>query len=250
MSGHSKWSTIKRQKQATDAKKGQLFTKLAREITAAARQGGSDPEANFRLRLAMEKARQANMPKDSIERSIKRGTGELKGEAIEEIVYEGYAPHGVALMLSVVTDNRNRAVADIRRTLTRAGGSMGEAGSVAWLFESKGLILVAAAGSKAEELALLAIDAGVDDVQISDGTVEIYISPQNLPQVKEYLEKAQVTPSSVELTHLPKSRARLGIEETLEVMKVIEDLEELEDVQQVWSNLEIPDEVMAKYPAA
>lgn len=250
MSGHSKWSTIKRQKAASDARKGQLFTKLAREITLAARQGGGDLEANFRLRLVVDKARAGNMPKDSIERAIKRGTGELKGEALEEVTYEAYAPHGVALILSTLTDNRNRAVADIRRVLTRVGGNMGEVGSVTWLFDQKGMIAVEVSPAQAEELALLAIDAGAEDVHIEDGLVEIYTGPQDLPKVKETLEKAQAAISSAELTRLPKTRVQLGMEETLQTMRLIDSLEELEDVQQVWSNIEIPDELIEKYQMA
>lgn len=250
MSGHSKWSTIKRQKAASDAKKGQLFTKLSREIILAARQGGGELETNFRLRLAVDKARAANMPKDSIERAIKRGTGELREAALEEMIFEAYAPHGVALILSVLTDNRNRAVADIRRILTRAGGNMGEAGSVTWLFEQKGLILAEASSSHAEDLALMAIDAGAEDVRIDDSMVEVYTAPSDLPQIKEALEKTKVIVSSAEMTRLPKTRIQLGTEETLETMRLIESLEELEDVQQVWSNIEIPDAVLEKYQIA
>ncbi|MBI2845967.1 MAG: YebC/PmpR family DNA-binding transcriptional regulator [Chloroflexi bacterium] len=250
MSGHSKWSTIKRQKAASDARKGQLFTKLSREIILAARQGGGDLEANFRLRLAVDKARAANMPKDSIERAIKRGTGELKEAALEEMIFEAYAPHGVALILSVLTDNRNRAVADIRRILTRAGGNMGETGSVTWLFDQKGLIISESSPAQAEDFALLAIDAGAEDVRIDDGLIEVYTSPSDLPRVKESLEKAQVPISSAELTRQPKTRIQLGVNETLENMQLIEFLEGLEDVQQVWSNIEIPDEALEKYQPA
>lgn len=250
MSGHSKWSTIKRKKAASDARKGQLFTKLTREIILGARQGGGDPEANFRLRLAIDRARQANMPKDSIERAIKRGSGELKGELLEEILYEGYAPYGVALLLFTFTDNRNRAVSDIRRLLARSGGSLGEAGSVTWLFDQKGLIVVEAPGAQAEELALVAIDAGAEDVKIENGLVEIYTRPSELPWVKESLEKRRVALSSTELTMIPKTFIQLGEHETLQVMNLIEALEDLEDVQRVYSNLDIPERVLARYEAA
>ena len=247
MSGHSKWSTIKRKKAATDAKRGQLFTKIARELTVTARQGGGDSNVNFRLRLVIDKAKQANMPKDSIERAIKRGTGEIKGEAFEEIRYEGYGPHGVALILDALTDNRNRAVADIRRLLTRSGGSLGETGSVTWLFDQKGLIIIEADGQGAEEFALQAIDAGADDVRIENGLVEIYTRPTEFQKVKETLEREGVPFSSAEITMLPKTLIQLGEKETIPIMHLIEALEALEDVQQVYSNLDISAEVVDSY---
>lgn len=247
MSGHSKWSTIKRKKAATDAKRGQLFTKIARELTVTARQGGGDPDVNFRLRLVIDRAKQANMPKDSIERAIKRGTGEIKGEAFEEIRYEGYGPHGVALILDALTDNRNRAVADIRHLLTRSGGSLGETGSVIWLFDQKGLIIIEADGEEAEEFALQAIDAGVDDVRIENGLVEIYTQPAGFQEVKETLEREGVPFSSAEITMVPKTLTRLGEKETIQIMHLVEALEELEDVQQVYSSLDISAEVVDSF---
>lgn len=247
MSGHSKWSTIKRKKAASDAKRGRLFTKIARELTVAARQGGGDPDANFRLRLVIDMARQANMPKDSIERAIKRGTGEIKGEAFEEIRYEVYAPHGVALILDALTDNRKRAVADIRRLLTRSGGSLGETGSVTWLFDQKGLIIIEAEGEEAERFALQAIDAGADDVRVENGLVEIYTQPAEFQKVKETLEREGAPFSSAEMTMVPKSLLQLGEKETIQIMHLIEALEDLEDVQQVYSNLEISAEMVDSY---
>ncbi len=247
MSGHSKWSTIKRKKASTDAKKGQLFTKIARELTIAARQGGGDPGVNFRLRLVIDKARQANMPKDSIERAIKRGTGEIEGEAYQEIRYECYGSHGVALILDVLTDNRNRAVAAIRRLLTRSGGSLGETGSVTWLFDQKGLIIIEAEGEEAEGFALQAIDAGADDVRIGNGLVEIYTQPVDFQKIKEILEKEGVPFSSAEITMVPKTLTQLGEKETIQIMHLIEDLEDLEDVQQVYSNLDISAEMVDSY---
>lgn len=247
MSGHSKWSTIKRKKAATDAKRGQLFTKIARELTVTARQSGGDPDVNFRLRLVIDRAKQANMPKDSIERAIKRGTGEIKGEAFEEIRYEGYGPHGVALILDALTDNRNRAVADIRHLLTRSGGSLGETGSVIWLFDQKGLIIIEADGEEAEEFALQAIDAGADDVRIENGLVEIYTQPAGFQEVKETLEREGVPFSSAEITMVPKTLTRLGEKETIQIMHLVEALEELEDVQEVYSNLDISAEVVDSY---
>lgn len=247
MSGHSKWSTIKRKKASSDAKRGRLFTKIARELTVAARQGGGDPDANFRLRLVIDMARQANMPKDSIERAIKRGTGEIKGEAFEEIRYEVYAPHGVALILDALTDNHKRAVADIRRLLTRSGGSLGETGSVTWLFDQKGLIIIEADGEEAEGFALQAIDAGADDVRIENGLVEIYTQLTDFQKVRETLEREGVPFSSAEMTMVPKSLLQLGEKETIQIMHLIEALEDLEDVQQVYSNLEISAEMVDSY---
>lgn len=248
MSGHSKWSTIKRKKAALDAKRGQLFTKLSREIAVAARKGGGDPEVNFSLRLAIEKAKEANMPKDTIERSIKRGTGELKGEELEEIIYEGYGPHGTALMLQVLTDNRNRIVADIRRILTRHKGSLGESGCVAWLFEPKGLISIESNDMNPEELALLAIDAGADDVQIDDdGFVQVFTKPDDFRWVKEALERQHMPLLSAETSMVPKTMMNLDEKATMQTMRLIEALESLDDVQQIYSNLDISDEVMAKY---
>ena len=249
MSGHSKWSTIKRKKAAEDAKRGQLFTKLGREIAIAARAGG-DPDINFTLRLALERAKAANMPKDTIERAIKRGTGELKGEELEEIIYEGYGPHGSAFLLQVLTDNRNRTVAEIRRLLARHNGSMGQKGSVAWLFQQKAFIVVEPGESEdPEEVALLAIDAGADDVQIEDGTVEIYARVEDFRRVKEALEAEGFRPTTAELAMLSKSMLQLDDGATLQVMRLMEKLEEQGDVQQVYTNIGISDEVMRQYEA-
>ncbi len=250
MSGHSKWSQIKRKKAATDARKGQLFTKLAREIAAAARAGGGDPESNFTLRLAIDKAKAANMPKENIERAIQRGLGTLKGEELEEVTYEGYAPHGVALMLQVLTDNRNRAVAEIRRVFNRQGGSLGETGCVAWQFEQKGYITIERDDLDPETLFDLAIDLGADDVDIGDDLVEIYTRPEDLQHVQEGLERRQIPIASAELSMIPKTLVQLSEHETFQVMRLIDALEELEDVQRVYSNLDIPDDLMARYEKA
>jgi YebC/PmpR family DNA-binding regulatory protein len=250
MSGHSKWSTIKRKKAATDAKRGQLFTKIARELTAAAREGGGDPRDNFRLRLVTDKAKQANMPKDSIERAIKRGTGELKGETLEEVMYEGYAPHGIALLLPTLTDNRNRAVSDIRRILNRTGGKMAQSGAVSYLFEQQGFILVEVGDMDPEELALLAIDEGAVDVNIEDNTVEIYTEPKDFQKVKEALEKREATLTTAELTMTPRAMTELTEEDTFKIMRIIENLEELDDVQQVYSNLYLTPEMVVQYEEA
>jgi len=250
MSGHSKWSTIKRKKAATDAKRGQLFTRIAREITIAARGGGGDPDSNFRLRLVVEKARQANMPKDNIERAIKRGTGELKGQVLEEVLYEGYAPHGIAVLLPTLTDNRNRAVADIRRVFTRYGGRLAETGAVTYLFQQQGFIIAQVGDMDSEELALLAIDEGAVDVNIEDNTLEIYTETKDFQKVKEALEGRGVTLTAAELTMTPTAMTELAESETLKVMRIIEMLEEMDDVQQVYSNLYLTPEMVTRYEEA
>jgi YebC/PmpR family DNA-binding regulatory protein len=250
MSGHSKWKTIQHKKAATDAKRGKMFTRLAREIAIAAREGGGDPDVNFNLRLAVDKAKAANMPKDNIERAIKRGTGELKGEELAEVVYEGYAPNGVALLVQVLTDNKNRTVADVRRILTRLGGTMAEAGAVAWQFERKGYIAVAPDGIDQDALFETAVEAGADDVVFSKDLVEVFAEVSDFQAVRQALANAGIEFETVELAMIPKTPMQLGEKETLQVMGVIEDLEELDDVQQVYSNLDISDEVMAKYEAA
>lgn len=249
MSGHSKWSTIKHKKGAADAKRGALFTKLGRELTIAAREGGGDPDTNFRLRLVMDKCRQFNMPKDNIERAIKRGTGELKGAALEEILYEGYGPKGTALLISVLTDSRNRAVAAVRRVLTRSGGSLGATGCVSWLFDRKGYISVEPEENDPEELALLSIDIGAEDVRIESGLVEIFTSVEDFQRIREALHNEALKLVTEEVSWIPKSTTHLSDKETLQNMNLIDELEEIEDVQQVYSNLDIPDDLLAKYEA-
>lgn len=246
MSGHSKWATIKRKKGAMDAKRGQLFTKLAREIQFAARQG-PDPNFNFRLRLAIEKAKAENMPKENIERAIRRGAG-LDSDAaqLEEVTYEGYGPSGVALYMQVVTDNRNRTVSEIRRILSRAGGSLGESGSVAWLFDNKGYIVVSMEGRDPEKAFELALDAGAEDVQFGDGTADIYTAPEDLQIVRQAFEDARYRIESAELSMIPKTVVSLNPAETLKVMNLIETLEDHEDVVKVYSNLDITEEALAQ----
>jgi YebC/PmpR family DNA-binding regulatory protein len=251
MSGHSKWATIKRKKGAADAKRGQLFTRLAREIVLAAREGGGDQEGNFKLRLAIEKARANNMPKENVERAIKRGTGEDKeGGVIEQVTYEGYAPHGIALLIDVVTDNRNRAVSEIRRILSRAGGSLGEGGSVAWQFARKTYFSVPTAGHNPDAVFELAVDAGADDVQIGKETIEVYAPVEAFKSVSERLRKAGITPEESTLRMEPNQQTELEPDQTVQVMKVIESLEELDDVHMVYSNLLITDEAVAAMEAA
>ncbi|NOZ06572.1 MAG: YebC/PmpR family DNA-binding transcriptional regulator [Chloroflexi bacterium] len=246
MSGHSKWSTIKRKKGVTDARRGQLFTKLAREIEMAARQGGGDPSANFSLRLAMEKARKSNMPKDNVQRAIKRGTGELKGEALEEAYYEAHGPHGTGLMIQVVTDNRNRTVADMRRVVRRHNSHLGESGSVSWQFTQKGVITIEAGSGDTEELALTAIDSGADDVRIEDDVVEVYTELQDFQRVQEQLVENNIPIAEAEIELVPQNLLTLEESETLKMMRMVEELEDLDDVQRVFTNIDIPDELMGK----
>jgi YebC/PmpR family DNA-binding regulatory protein len=243
MSGHSKWSKIKHQKGADDIKRGNLFTKLTREIIVAAREGGGSPDTNFRLRLAVQKARDNNMPMDNIDRAIKKGTGELGGGSLAEMVLEGYGPNGIAILVNALSDNRNRTVQEVRSTFTRHGGSLGESGCVAWLFESKGIINIKAENVDADELALAAIDAGADDVKVESGYVEVYTAPDQLEKVRQALEKNKVTIESSELVKEPKSHIKLDEKSGLQALKLLEKLEEIDDVQNVYSNADIPDTV-------
>jgi YebC/PmpR family DNA-binding regulatory protein len=245
MSGHSKWSTIKRKKGAEDVKRGKLFTRLAREITIVARSGGGDPNANAALRLAVDKARANNMPKENIERAIKRGTGELEGGELEEIYYEGYGPHGVALLVKCLTDNRNRTIADVRRVFNRSGGSMAEAGAVSWMFESRGYITVARDNRNPDDIFMMAVEAGAQDVETGDEFIEVYTAPGDLHWVRESLARQGLTIEDAELAMVAKTQLTLADKETLQAMSMIEALEELDDVQQVYSNLNISDSVLA-----
>jgi len=251
VSGHSKWATIKRKKGAADAKRGQVFTRLTREIVLAAREGGGELESNFKLRLAVEKAKSNNMPKDNIERAIRRGTGEdREGVALEQILYEGYASHGVALLIECVTDNRNRAVADVRRLLTRAGGSLGEAGSVGWQFQRKAYFAIPAEGTNSDQVFEMAVEAGADDVVIGEDVIEIYAPVESFKAIGERLTQAKIKPEETSLRMEPQQKVTLGVDDTVQVMKVIEGLEELDDVQAVFSNLQITDEAVAAMEAA
>lgn len=247
MSGHSKWAQIKRQKGAADAKRGQLFTKLGRELSIAAREGGADPDANPRLRLAVQKARENNMPMENIERAIKRGSERNEGPALEEIVYEGYGPSGAAIMIEALTDNRNRAAAEIRNLFTRAGGSLGESGCVAWMFDKRGVIEVKADGVDADTVTLEAIDAGAEDVQESDGAIEIYTEPSNMESVRQKMESMKVPVASAEVSMIAQTDLALGEKESLSVLKLIDNLEELDDVQRVYTNVDFSTEVLEKY---
>ena len=250
MSGHSKWSSIKHQKGVTDARRGQLFTKLTREIIVAAREGGGDPGLNARLRLAIQKARDNSMPSDNIERAIKKGSGTLEGATLEEVVLEGYGVSGAAILVKALTDNRNRTVQDVRHMFTRHGGSLGESGCVAWLFDSMGLIMIKTSGLDTEELALEAIDAGADDVKVEGAFVEIYTKSNELEMVRKALEEKDVPIDSAELSLVPKTLLELDDKAALQTLRLLDKLEELDDVQQVSSNVDFPDSVLEKYQGA
>jgi YebC/PmpR family DNA-binding regulatory protein len=249
LSGHSKWSTIKRKKAATDAKRGQIFTKLGKELSLAAREGGPDPDVNFKLRLVIDKAKAANMPKDNIERAVRRGAGLEKGVTLEEITYEGYGPHGVALIIEVVTDNRNRAVADVRRSFNKLGGSLGESGCVAWQFEPKGYLTLEPDSEDPDEIFEVVVEWGADDVVFGDDLIEIFTSPDDFQTVREALERRGIELGSAEITLVPKTTITLDEKKTFQNMNLISSLEDQDDVQQVYSNLDISDELMTRYEA-
>ena len=249
MSGHSKWSQIKRQKGANDARRGAVFTKVARDITIAARAGGGDPDGNFKLRLAIEKARAVNMPSDNIKRAVERGVGGGEAEQYEEIVYEGYGPGGVAILVEAATDNRNRTAADIRAIFTKAGGQLAGAGAVAWQFEQQGVIAIPRAGQEGDEVALLAIDAGADDVDTDADPLEVYTAPGQLEAVRRNLEAAGVRIESAELSMQAKNHIDVDAARARANLRLIEHLEDHDDVQRVTANFEIPDEVLAEATA-
>jgi len=245
MSGHSKWANIKRQKGAADAKRGQLFTKLAREIIIAVRQGGVNLESNFQLRLAVQKARDNNMPSDNIERAIKRGSGETGAAALTEVKFEGYGPSGIAVLVEVLTDNRNRTVQDVRRLFTRHGGNLGESGCVSWLFESRGVITVESNASDAEGIVLRAIDAGAEDVKTENGYVEIYTQPQDLEKVRRVIEEKEHV-ISAELSLTPKTTVLLEENKAVQALNFLDELEGLDDVQRVFSNIDFSEATLER----
>jgi YebC/PmpR family DNA-binding regulatory protein len=244
MSGHSKWSTIKHKKSREDAKRGKLFSKLSRYIAVAARQGGSDPDTNHTLAAAIQKAKDYNMPADNIERAIKRGSGEMSGVTYEQITYEGYGPDGVALLVEIMTDNRNRAASEIRQIFSKHNGKLGSSGSVAWMFDRKGLILLSKSEISEDELIDLAIEAGAEDVKTEGDHYEIITEPTDLAKVRSVLEKKGLTLSSAELTMIPKSSTVLDKNQAKKLLKLVDALEENDDVQEVYSNFDIPDSVM------
>jgi YebC/PmpR family DNA-binding regulatory protein len=249
MSGHSKWSQIKRKKAKTDQHRGKIFSKLVREITTAARTGG-DPKMNMRLKTAIEEAKAVNMPADTLKRAIQKGTGELPGETYEEITYEGYGPGGVALMVKVLTDNKNRTAPEIRHTFSKFSGNLGEVGSVGWMFERKGIVQVEAARVDENDLLALALDAGATDLRQTDSSFEITTTPQDLEGVRRTLEMRGVPIQSAEVTYVPQSTVRLEGKEAQQVLRLVEGLEELDDVQHVYANFDIPDEVLEAQGAA
>ncbi|HZM20935.1 MAG TPA: YebC/PmpR family DNA-binding transcriptional regulator [Anaerolineales bacterium] len=251
MSGHSKWSTIKRKKGAADAKRGAIFTRLSREIVLSAREGGGDPDSNFRLRLAVDKARAENMPKDNIERAIKRGTGEDKDSAaFEQIMYEGYAPHGVAVMVETVTDNRNRTISDLRHAFSKAGGNMAELGAVGWQFDRISYFSFPASAMNYDKAFELGIEAGANDVIEDEGHIEIIAPVESFKIIADALLKANVQPEEAGLRMSPKQEMELGPEDSVQVLKALESIEDLDDVQNVYSNLKVSDEALAALEAA
>jgi YebC/PmpR family DNA-binding regulatory protein len=246
MSGHSKWSTIKRQKGANDAKRGAMFTKVAREIAVAARAGGGDPDANYRLRLAMDKARSINMPAENIKRAIEKATGGGEDVQYEEIVYEGYGPGGVAVLVEAATDNRNRTAAEVRSIFAKTGGQLAGSGAVAWQFEARGLITVPRDGSDPDEVALAAIDAGAVDVDTESDPIEIYTEPADLESVRTALDTAGVNVDGAESAMLAKQTVSLEADQVRKAMRMVDLLEDLDDVQRVTTNVDIPEEVLAE----
>jgi YebC/PmpR family DNA-binding regulatory protein len=250
MSGHSKWANIKHRKGIADAKKGALYTKMAREIGVAVKAGGANPDANYRLRLAIDKAKSSNMPTVNIERAIKRASGEDSADQLAEVTYEGYGPGGVALMLHAVTDNKNRTVSQIRATLTRAGGNLGESGCVSWNFESKGIITLQTDPIKAEEIMLQAIDVGAEDVSVDGGYVEIYTIPEELEKVRRALTDKSVKIDTAELSMKPKATVSLDHKTALQALRLLDTLEDMEDVQKVYANADFPEDALEEYGKA
>ncbi|MDA0233105.1 MAG: YebC/PmpR family DNA-binding transcriptional regulator [Chloroflexi bacterium] len=252
MSGHSKWSTIKHKKGAADAKRGQLFTRLSREIMVAARSGDTDTDMNFRLRLAVDNARSNNMPKENIQRAIERGSGTGgAGESLEEITYEGYGPGGTGIIIQTLTDNKNRSATDVRTKLTRNGGTLAQAGAVAWNFEAKGLITVTVEGRDIEEVALEIVDSGAEDVEIDDSAINVTSPFDGFPQVQQAVAKIEgVRLESAEIAMVPTSTVELDNEKSRQTMRLIDLLEELDDVQKVFTNAEFSEEALTEYAQA
>ena len=253
MSGHSKWSTIKHKKGAADAKRGVLFTKLSREIIVAARSGGADMDMNFRLRLAVQNAKSANMPSDTIDRAVQKGSGTgADADQLQEVSYEGYAPGGAAIIIQALTDNRNRTVADIRSQFTKSGGTLAEAGAVGWGFENKGTIIAECADdADPEEIALLAVDSGAEDFDITDRTINFTTESSDLDTLRSALEAMEgVTIDTAELALVPKAMTELEDSKAKQTLRLLEALEDLDDVQKVFSNADFSDEVLAEFTEA
>ena len=244
MSGHSKWSSIKHKKAAVDAKRGKIFTKLMKEITIAARESGGDSETNPRLRTAIANAKAQNMPNETIERGVLRGTGQLPGVDYEEITYEGYGPKGVAVIVEVVTDNRNRSTSDLRFILSKNGGNLGERGCVSWMFDKKGLIVVDKDKADEDELIMMALEAGAEDVKIEGDSFEVITDPQDFESVRDAVQEAEIEMALAEVSMIPQTTVKLDGKDALQLLKMMEMLEEHDDVQNVYANFDIPDEVI------
>ena len=250
MAGHSKWAQIKHAKAITDARRGKLFTKLAKEIIVVAREGGGDPDANFRLRMAIQRAKDANMPADTIARAVNRGVGGGgEGDNVSEVRYEGYGPGGTAILLEALTDNRKRTVSAVRSTFTKAGGSMAEVGSVAWQFDQRGVVVVEADAGSLEDLAIAAIDAGADDFEADESTIEIHSPVEALETIRQSMAECNAVIVSSQLAMLPKNLVTLDQNTAKRTLRLLDQLEELEDVQRVYSNGDFPEEVLAEYGA-
>ena len=245
MSGHSKWHNIRIKKSKMDNLKGKLFTRVSKEILMAVKEGGPDPESNFRLKIAVQRARDANMPGDNIKRTIEKASGS-GAEEFEEILYEGYGPAGVAFMLDVATDNRNRTAAEVRRIFTKFGGSLGESGCVAWMFQKKGLLTIEGTSVSEDDLMTIALDAGADDMTPIDDGYEISADPSNFTSVRKAFEEKKIAYESAEITWIPANTVKVEGDDASRTLKLVEELEELEDVQQVYANFDIPDEIMEK----
>lgn len=246
MSGHSKWATIKHKKAAADAKRGKVFSKVVKELTVAARQGGPDPNTNPRLRTVLAKAKEANMPADNIDRAIKKGTGELPGVSYEEQLYEAYGPGGVAIIIEILTDNKNRTAAEIRAIFTRGGGNLAGAGSVAWMFHKKGLISILRSSSTEDELFSLVTEAGAEDFRAEEETFDIITLPTDFEKIKELLSSHHIKLSNSELTFLPQNTVPVAGPEAKQILSLVSALEEHDDVQNVYANFDIPDEILAE----
>ena len=248
MSGHSKWSTIKHAKGINDARRGKLFTKLTKEIIVAVKQGGPDPESNFKLRMAMQRAKDQNLPGDTIDRAVKRASGEgSEGAQMVETTYEGYGPGGIAILVEVLTDNKNRTVSDVRSTLSKSGGNLANAGAVAWQFDQKGVVIAESDADAAEDLALAAIDAGAIDFDTDDGVVSFYSTPSDLEGIREALNGVGASIRSSELSMIPQNTVPLGEKEAARTLKLLDQLEDLDDVQRVYSNADFPDNALTEY---
>jgi len=245
MSGHSKWHNIRLKKGKMDAERGKTFTKLAREIIVAARAGGGNPDGNVRLRMAIQKARENSMPAENIKRAIQRGTGELEGVHYDELTYEGYGPGGTAVMVDTLTDNRNRTVAELRNIFTKNGGSLGEQGCVAWVFDPKGIISIPKENADEETVMMAGLEAGAEDVRVEEETFDVITAPEDLPAVRQAVDQASLTYTLAEVTMLPKNTVELQGKEAQQMMRLMEMLEDHDDIQNVYANFDIPESVMA-----